>query len=50
MSRFVAYRMTALARMIAAAVAGASTRGISPCQEDTVGPITYPNTKFNTDG
>ena len=43
MFRLVAYRVTPLlARM--------STQGVSACRELTVGPITYLNTKFNTDG
>lgn len=49
----VAYRVTGLlACMTASAAGAASTRGISPCQESTVGLITYLylNFKYDTNG
>ncbi len=39
----VAYRVRAL-------LARLSTQGVSACRELTVGPITYLNAKFDTDG
>ena len=39
-----------LARMFASAAGGASTQGVSPCQELTAGLIIYLNTKIDTNG
>ncbi len=48
-----AYRVRALlARLSASVAAGASSHGVSPCQESTVGLITYLylNFKYDTNG